>query len=405
MRIALLGLSEETLPLARAILARPDLPLAWASELGEHRAEIARLAPRTTLDEAWESLIGGTSADLVIVSRGPDEELRAEQLRKLIAAGVPLVVEHPIHSSMLVAYELEMIRKEVGSLLIPYDAALYSEAFQSLQRLVLVESSSIGAIEQVIVDQRRQNRSPERVRELFARDALLLRMLCGDLTRLSAMAPTAAADPYANLGIQLSGPSGSLVRWSIGPRDELTGERCTVIGAIGRATLTIPEQGNYRLEVRSERGDTAQEIERGRTANEELARLLSLLDRGEIEPDWSDASRAIELADSIDRSLKKSRTVDLYNEDFTEQGTFKGTMTSLGCGLLLISLGVLVIGVAGVTMGIKWATYWPQALFLVLIAFLGLQLLKLVFPDQPATGATSEEKQEASAPRHDAKHR
>jgi predicted dehydrogenase len=391
MRIALLGLSEETLPLARAIIARPDLPLAWASELGEHRADIARLAPLTTLDEPWETLIAGALADLVIVSRGPDEELRAEQLRKLIAAGVPLVVEHPIHSSMLVAYELEMIRKEVGSLLIPYDAALYSEAFQSLQRLALAESSSIGAIEQVIVDQRRQNRTPERVRELFARDALLLRMLCGDLTRLSAMAPTAAADRYANLGIQLSGPSGSLVRWSIGPRDELTGTRFTVIGAIGRATLTIPEQGNYRLEVRSERGDTAQEFEHGATAKVELDRLLSLLDRGEIEPDWSDASRAVELSDSIERSLKKSRTVDLYNEDFTEQGTFKGTMTSLGCGLLLISLGMLVVGVAGVTMGIKWATYWPQALFLVLVAFLGLQLLKLVFPDQPALRATSDD--------------
>lgn len=405
MRIALLGLSDETLPLARAILARPELPLAWASELGEHRAEIARLAPLTTLDEPWETLIAGASADLVIVSRGPDEELRAEQLRKLIAAGVPLVVEHPIHSSMLVAYELEMIRKEIGSLLIPYDPALYSEAFQSLQRLVLSESSSIGAIEQVIVDQRRQNRTPERVRELFARDALLLRLLCGDLTRLSAMAPTAATDSYANLGIQLSGPSGSLVRWSIGPRDELTGARFTVIGAIGRATLTIPEHGNYRLEVRCERGDTAQEFEHGATAKVELDRLLSLLDRGEIEPDWPDASRAIELSDSIERSLKKSRTVDLYNEDFTEQGTFKGTMTSLGCGLLLISLGVLVVGVAGVTMGIKWATYWPQALFLVLVAFLGLQLLKLVFPDQPAGASTSDDTPDAGAPRHETKHR
>jgi predicted dehydrogenase len=390
MRIALLGISDETLPLARAILARPDLPLAWASELGEHRTEIARLAPLTTLDEPWETLLGGTSADLVIVSRGPDEELRAEQLRKLIAAGVPLVVEHPIHSSMLIAYELEMIRKEVGSLLVPYDATLYSDAFRLLEQVALSEKSSIGAIEQVIVDQRRQNRSPQRVRELFARDALLLRMLCGDLTRLSAMAPTAAADPYANLGIQLSGPSGALVRWSIGPRDELTGERFTMIGAIGRATLTMPEQGNWRLEVRSERGDTAQEFAHPQVASDELNRLTHALNRGELEPDWSDASRAIELSDSIDRSLKKSRTVDLYNEDFTEQGTFKGTMTSLGCGLLLISLGVLVVGVAGVTMGIKWATYWPQALFLVLIAFLGLQLLKLVFPDQPVGGSPSE---------------
>ncbi|MBX9791157.1 MAG: hypothetical protein K2Y37_19735 [Pirellulales bacterium] len=391
MRIALIGLSDETLPLVRAVAARRDLSLAWATELGTHRVELTRLAPRATFDEPWEGLLGGASADLVIVSRSPDEELRAEQLRKLIAAGVALVVEHPIHSSMLVAYELEMIRKETGSLLIPFDPALYSDAFEMLRQIALGANSSIGALEQVIVDQRRQNRSPQRVRELFARDALLLRELCGDLTRLSAMAPTAAVDPYANLGIQLSGPTGALVRWSIGPRDELSGARLTVIGAVGRATLTMPEHGAWRLESRNERGDMAQDFAHAAVADDELDRLLQRLDGGEIVPDWSDAARAIELADSIDRSLKKSRTVDLYNEDFTEQGTFKGTMTSLGCGLLLISLAVLVVGVAGVTMGLKWAEYWPHALVLVLVAFLALQLLKLVFPDQPEGAATGDE--------------
>jgi predicted dehydrogenase len=384
MRIALLGTSDETLPLVRAIVARPDLPLVWTAQLDDGRDEVSKLAPRAAFDEPWETLIGGSSADLVVVARGADEELRAEQLRKLIAAGVPLVVEHPIHASMLVAYELEMIRKEVGSLLVPYDATRYSDAFTQLERFVTTEPSSIGGLEQVIVDQRRQDRSPQRVRELFARDALLLRALCGDLTRLSAMAPSAAADPYANLGIQLSGPSGALVRWSIGPRDELTGERLTVIGTIGRATLTMPDRGNWRLEVRSERGDLAQEFPHVEVATMELQRLFDSLDGGQVRPDWSDAARAIELSDSIDRSLKKSRTVDLYNEDYSEQGTFKGTMTSLGCGLLLLSLGVLVVGVAGVTMGLRWAVYWPHLLVLVLVVFLAMQLLKLVFPERPA---------------------
>ncbi|MGD9644756.1 MAG: hypothetical protein AB7U73_03530 [Pirellulales bacterium] len=399
MRIALLGLNDETLPLARAIAARPQLTVVWGAELGAHRDEIARLAPQATLDEPWEALLAGTAVELVVVSRAADEELRAEQLRKLIAAGVPLVVEHPIHSSMLVAYELEMIRKETGSLLIPYDALRFSEAFAQLEKTALTSGSPIGGIEQVIVDQRRQNRSPAHVRELFARDALLLRALCGDLTRLSAMAPATAADPYANLGIQLSGPSGALVRWSIGPRDDLMGERITVVGAVGRATLVIPERGDWRLESRSERGDLARDFQRSSTADHELTGLLQLLDHGQIQPDWSDAARAIELADSIDRSLKKSRTVDLYNEDFTEQGTFKGTMTSLGCGLLLLSLGVLVVGVAGVTMGVRWAAYWPHTLAVVLIAFLTLQLLKLVFPDQPpATTPTIDGDREAGEP-------
>ncbi len=55
----------------------------------------------------------------------------------------------------------------------------------------------------------------------------------------------------------------------------------------------------------------------------------------------------VELAETIERSLKKSRTIDLYYEDYTEEGTFKGTMTSIGCGLLVLGLFVMaLVGIA-----------------------------------------------------------
>ena len=45
---------------------------------------------------------------------------------------------------------------------------------------------------------------------------------------------------------------------------------------------------------------------------------------------WADAARAVELADTVPRSLAKGRAIDLHQEEFSELGTFRGTMASLG---------------------------------------------------------------------------
>jgi hypothetical protein len=79
----------------------------------------------------------------------------------------------------------------------------------------------------------------------------------------------------------------------------------------------------------------------------------------------------------------------LHNEDFTDIGTFKGTMTSLGCGLLLAGLCLLVaVGIvevvarkAGFAKLADALRSWPYWLVGFLIVFLLLQLvLKLAGP-------------------------
>ena len=92
----------------------------------------------------------------------------------------------------------------------------------------------------------------------------------------------------------------------------------------------------------------------------------------------STPSRSVELAETIDRSLKKSRTIELYYEDYTEEGTFKGTMTSLGCGLLL--LGMFLLAVVGIAeqMGVPFLCGWPYLLLGAMGIFLAMQVLLLV---------------------------
>jgi myo-inositol 2-dehydrogenase/D-chiro-inositol 1-dehydrogenase len=107
---------------------------------------------------------------------------------------------------------------------------------------------------------------------------------------------------------------------------------------------------------------------------------------GSSEPDWVDAARSVELTETIARSLSKGRTIELHFEEYTEQGTFKGTMTSLGCGLLV--LGMLLLGVVaiGEQAGVPYTRYWPYLLLAAFGFFLLLQLLMLVFQKPAAAG-------------------
>lgn len=385
MRFALLGIDADTLLLVEQLANRGEHELTTAHVVGADRERLRGSLPKLQLADDWEALLTGEATDVVIVSRGDSPDARADQLRKLIQAGMPLVVSLPAHPSMLVCYELDMIRQETRAPILSYSAARFSDAFERLKSLVDEgPESKLGELEQVIIERSLADRSPDAVRSAFAHDMDLARPLVGELTRLSAMAPTAEPAGYATLGVQLSGPNGALVRWSIAPLEPLGLARLTIVGSRGRAIFSLgPEVAASRLEWATELNSGAEDFPPGDLAGRVVERL-ERLKRGEpVHPDWQDQCRAIELADSIQRSLEKGRTVELHYEDYTEAGTFKGAMTSLGCGLLWISCLVLIIGVILAGFRFPLADYWPHFLLSALGAFLLLQTLQFAFPPKP----------------------
>src|SRR5262249_13271923 len=108
---------------------------------------------------------------------------------------------------------------------------------------------------------------------------------------------------------------------------------------------------------------------------------LALAGRPSV-PTWPDACRDVELSEAIARSLTKGRTIELHDEEHSEHGTFKGTMTSVGCGLLVASLVVLLVAAALAQItGQSIFGYAPYFILGMLGLFLLVQSLKLVFPD------------------------
>src|SRR5688500_17382326 len=113
MKLALLGVDPEMLSVARAAQSRGH-SLVTAVEASLAADFLHELWPQAQLVEDWESLLAPGAVDAVLVARAASEEPRADQLRKFVQEGVVLFISYPLSASMLVYYELEMIRRETG---------------------------------------------------------------------------------------------------------------------------------------------------------------------------------------------------------------------------------------------------------------------------------------------------
>jgi predicted dehydrogenase len=148
MKLALLGADPAMLSVARLAAEQGDHQLVAAFEAGPAAEYLRQLWPQVQLRDDWEYLLSPVAVEAVLVGRAADEETRADQLRKLVQAGVPLLVSHPIFESMLVYYELDMIRRESGARLVPY-LPLRGHPAIARAKLLIESANGIGRLEQL----------------------------------------------------------------------------------------------------------------------------------------------------------------------------------------------------------------------------------------------------------------
>ena len=414
MRLALLGLDQTTLALAKAAQAsgRDELVL-FCDVTEDERAALLSVAIRP---QPWELLLTGTAGrlspcDAVLVSRdSADDERRLEQLRKLVQTPLPMVLSHPVHESMLAYYELDMIRRDTGCLMTPALAARLHPLAVRLHALIQAgEASDLGPVEQLVFERALAGRGKTAVVEQFARDVDLLRFLGGEVSQLGAMGPagtTAAGEPaaFTHLNVQMAAEQNRVMRWWVVPPDDLNGAKLTVTGQRAKAILTMPSHhGDWRLEVRTGDEPAVYDSPDWDPHAALLDELRSSLNAPHPASRWPVAARAIELAETIDRSLAKGRMIDLYEQEYSSASTFKVIMSGVGCALLLLCLAGMVVGAlaanllkhAGFARAAQIAGAVPYVFLGVFVLFLALQfLLKLTAarPDEPAADAAPRDK-------------
>lgn len=392
MKLAILGADPTTVELARAAVASGLHTVDWVCEIepdSPSASELRSVARMARPADQWESFLDLTLIDAVIVGRASDEDRRIEQLRKLIQVGMPVIVSHPVADSMLIYYELDMIRRESGAIVLPYLPGRLHPAIQQLAQLANAPDSPLGKPEQLVMERLLGDRGRDQVLGQFSRDVDLIRAVVGEISRIGAMGSTTEQSSLANLGVQMSGPGGILARWSVGPTSGGPSARVTLSGSSQSAALNVPAAGAWTLAMggASAGHEEYAAWDPGRAALDELAGAIA---GKQAKPDWVDACRDVELSETIERSLRKGRNVDLHYEEYTEEGTFKGLMTSLGCGLLMggLALVVAVALVENVARALKrpipLVDRWPYLLVGLLGVFLLMQLFTLLFArDEP----------------------
>ena len=405
MKLALLGIDDDALDLVRWAVAGGGHELVAAYDVGSRAAEVRALAPRAQLNESWEALVLGSMAEAVIVGRGgaelagetgiADSERRAEQLRKLVQAAVPLLVVCPACES-IVGFEIEMIRRDAKAVIVPYVSQAEHPAIRSLAEIVSWgESSPLGAVEQISLEREQADRSRPAVLEQLSRDLAAIRQLIGTIHSVSASGPAASLgrDPLgpklkelpslANLSVHVVGDEGLSARWSIGPALARPSGRLTVTGQRGKAVLQMPNGEDWSLEVGGD--NLARESFAARPDPAGMFRKLShAISTEDFKDDeaWLAAARDQEAAEAVDRSLARGRTIELLGEEHTEEDSFKGVMAMGGC--LLLALAVCTVFVATIVEGLRlplrnWPVWklWPVYLLAPIVVFLLLQLFQL----------------------------
>jgi hypothetical protein len=410
MKFAILGTDYDILHLAEAA-QRAQHEIVWVGDVQPtDEADIMRIAPNASNGTAdWELLLDRSIADAVLVGRGTAaNELRAEQLKRLATEGIALLVVHPVFESVLPYYEVDMVRRETGAVVLHYDPLIGHPILPDAARWVREEHPTIGRIHQISCERRVTVSSREAVLRHLARDCELMAALAGDIRRVTAIGPADAGASFASFQIQLTATAPASLRWSVGYAAVAdVGLHLSLLAENGVVTLRVadtPEHGRpaWELETNHAGARTNQKLPDFDPAQAAITLLAETVEQSRAgttvaASTWDAATRAMEVVDAAELSLQKGRTIEVYQQQLTERLAFRGTMAAIGCGLLLLAF-VAVIFVAFISglnpLGLgpqsspaggvqeipqpRGVPFWSLALLALLAFFLLLQAVPLL---------------------------
>ncbi|MEM9352096.1 MAG: hypothetical protein AAGA92_03705, partial [Planctomycetota bacterium] len=341
-----------------------------------------------------EHLLDPERTAAVLMGPVPGQQERtALQAAQLAKNGVPLLACFPLVDEVLTHHEIDMARADGRAPLQTFNPILENPAAIELCRGWIRDGHpELGAIELVTFERSLDEKAPEVVVRHFARDSQLLEAVANPVNRLSAHGADEAGSNYHALSVQLVGKANLPVRWSVVPREGGAEARLTLVGERGRAAVEFDAEGRA-VQLVQPSGTTALEAPARDAASAAIARFAAAIQAphsGDAS-NWPEAVHAMELADTIEISLRRGRMIEVHDQQLSEDLAFRGTMSALGCGVLLLLPPVLVlVGWVMGLVGLPVARYWPHVLLVLLALFLSLQAIpKLLFskPEQNADPA------------------
>lgn len=395
MRIAIVGDPAAVNPLLTAIAADPANELIAVASSTEPTGEPSRLPHDVRRSRSWEELLSDRELAAVVIADDSEQSLAAA--RQFASAGKALLLAPRVARAATFAYELSLLQAEQPVPLVPLYALRAHPLVQKLSRLVC--SGEFGRIRHIQLeaqvvpssnDQTNPRLSMDDVAHRFLEDVDVLRQLGGDFDQVTAIRSGDAASGISLQTITLSGPGLPQAIWTATP-GALPEGRLQVVSERGTASLAgNPVTGDLTLEVRMV--DTPGIVERGRfdpaawhpalaAATPTGRSAVNVATADENQPTWDDFTRAVELFDAVERSIRRRRMIEIHFESQSERGQFKTYMTAAGCSLLSLTLVAVITYLTAASL-IELPGIVKKVLvgliFLPLGLFLGLQALILL---------------------------
>ncbi|MBI1832610.1 MAG: Gfo/Idh/MocA family oxidoreductase, partial [Planctomycetes bacterium] len=390
MRFALLGDHRDGLDLACAFAGsgRHEVRLYSGPSTGLAYLQRQNVTPRSVGD--LEELLADPELDAVIVAGS--SSVRPAQLRRALQAECHVICVHPADLSPDVAYEAAMIQADTNRVLLPALPATLHPGFHRLAALArsteprLVEME-IWSRDDVLLESHHVDLKPC----LPGWD--VLRFVGGEIGEIYLQSTQAEVVPGEPLLLSGRFVTSRLFLATFVPNQSKAMWRVSLVSTIGRATLCFedgwpgPAQLTYVDETGASRTESWDALNPWPAFVERFEEAL--IDQSLRKPQpgqpaddsvtkpapalgWQDELRALELDDAARRSAEHGRSNTLDLQETTEEATFKGTMTLVGCSLIWLSVIVLIL-----SAWVPWLFWFMLPVFGV---FLTLQTLRWILP-------------------------
>ena len=401
MRWALLGDHPDGLACARALAASGRHALVVYSGAAPGMEVLARdgLVPRRVGD--LEEALADPAVEAVIVAGPPSK--RAAQLRRALQSEHHVLCVHPVDPSPDVAYEAAMLQSDVRRVLLPLMPEALHPGIQRLAELAHAPAETPSAAGRVLECERW---SAEEclidVTELDHKPGVpgwdALRFVGGEIAEVFAMTQTEELTAGEPLTISGRFVQGGLWKMTLLPQQAQPLWRFSFVTRQGRTELLFPQgwPGPARLTFNDEQGQPQVEewpaanpwtdlvdafdaaLDNWRTRRRALqpgAQDKTCLTEPSPRLGWLDAIRALELDDAARRSAELRRAYSLDFQEATEEASFKGAMTLVGCSLLWLSVLLLIMSV--------WLPNLGWLILPIFGVFLVMQILRWAVPTKP----------------------
>jgi hypothetical protein len=354
MKFVLLGWSPSVFPVLRSLSQSANDELLAAAEVpSSQTAELLEAAPGVRVLDGWESLLAELDADACIVAGSTDAVL--EGARQLASDGRALILLPEAGQGTAFVYELTLNQDDSGTPLIPLSHLSLHDLTGKLRQVI--EDAELGDIALFRLERSLPAGDatsltiPQIDAALFG-DVALLRSLGGDYNRITTVRSTSGTNDAISLAtVTLGGDGLAEATWSA--RVGEPGWTLEVTGSRGSATLAFQSDlltGTLSVKTSSQPGsDEDQPVQKVskdfqsdglRLGETQLAAILP--PAGEQRAAWAEMTRTMETVEATHTSIRRRRTIDLFFETTSERSIFKSQMTAVGCGLVLLTLAMLV---------------------------------------------------------------